>query len=54
MKPKQSEDEKLFRIDGYSYRCISNFAGGGPGVPARLDPSTSLKAGSRGARASNV
>jgi hypothetical protein len=33
MKPKQSEDEKLFRINGYSYR----FVGGVPGVPARLE-----------------
>jgi hypothetical protein len=32
MKPKQSEDEKLFRINSYSYR----FVGGVPGVPARL------------------
>jgi hypothetical protein len=33
MKPKQSEDEKLFRINGYSYR----FVGGEPGVRARRD-----------------
>jgi hypothetical protein len=33
MKPKQSEDENLFRINGYFYR----FVVGVPGVPARLD-----------------
>jgi len=32
MKPKQSEDEKLFRMNSYSYR----FVDGAPGVPARL------------------
>src|SRR5208282_5680651 len=30
------------------------FAGGGPGVPARLDPSASLRAGSRDTRPSTV
>ena len=37
-----------------SLLCRSKFAGGAPGLRARLDPSTSLRAGSRGARRSTI